>query len=210
MPIIFDLPAATGSTFAELKSDVETRGYAYAGDARIGKYVNEAVEWICEQENWPFCEVTLTGSSAPVQIDGLLAVRHVRETSRGISLPAVSLLTLKDRPDFATAAAPARVFYITDGDTVQVWPNDSVELHVEAYQQPARLVDGADVCRIPKRYSELIVDVVARKIEKDAHNWNAMQALTVEIADRISSMRDRLLSTQHVSHERIRTFGDWA
>ena len=198
MPVVITLPTPVGSTLAELRAEVLARGFDYlddtAGATRLTRAINTAVSKVCRQDSWPFLQATGSG-------DGELAIGafyHHPEDVRCDNRPLLRRTRqelAREGADF-TRTGCAHSYFVDDGDTIVPFPLDEGVISAVWRHRPDKLVNGDDVCIVPSDYDDVVIDAAVRELEKDRHNWSAVQALAVEFETQIAEMRDSLLEHQ--------------
>ena len=196
MPLIISLPVVDGDSLSALRTEVLARGFDYLEDntARVDRAINTAISKVCRQDAWPFLSASgsndevLTigphyGHPEDVRHDNLVLQRRTRE-----ELAA-------EGADLTREGSP-HSYYLDEGDTITPYPIGTGVVSAVWRFRPSPLEGDDDLCVVPSDYSDVVIDCAVRELEKDRHNWQAVQALAVEFEVQIAEMRDSLLEQQ--------------
>ena len=147
-------------TLADLQVELQARGFDYLSTTRQNYYINSAYQIdICEDSDWPFLEVTTTGT-APLTITDLRSIESVIDTTQACKLRPLDRRSITDDYDtsLTTAGSPS-FYYLTTATTVSVYPANTTDtLSVRYWKFPAALSAASDTPVVPTRFHPLIVD----------------------------------------------------
>ena len=210
MPIIIDLPEASGDTLADLVEELYARGFRYLADetGRAKRFINEAIDKTCEEERWPFLEVVAEDAGDGSELVNLLAVESV--IHNGLTLAHEPRKTLVRGNVDRTLPGTPLVFWIEEGAMLRTYPVTADGLEVHYWLAPTWLDADADVCIVPKRFSGVVLDQACFLAEKDRRGWESASAFKAEWVDGIQRMRDSLLAQQHSDHDLTIVTQEWA
>lgn len=146
---------------------------AEGGEARINRWIQQAIRELCDYKPWPFLFDEQEGT-APLTIADLGHVVAVSDlTHRNPIEPAtINQLLLWD-PTLA-GAGQAAYWYTEDGTTIKVYPVPSGggNFKVRYRKVPVAITDEEEPI-IPEDYHDLIVTRVRVKAYKATDNWEA-------------------------------------
>lgn len=182
---------------SDLQAELVARGFDYLSQARQTYFLNQAyLTDICDAEDWPFLETSATGT-APLTIADLGAIESVIDTTQEVKLRPVNRKTITDwNTDLSSPGTP-EAFYITTGDTVQVYPaNTTDSITVRYWKVPDELSSPTDEPVIPARYHYLIVEGAVKRAYEDDDEYQASQAADALFLRRLDAMRSALLHQQ--------------
>lgn len=173
------------------------RGFDYKSNAEGLQYINDAyLVDICDAEDWPFLEAVAEGPS-PVEILSLGHVEEVLNPSQRMKLEPLrrSRITETLDTDLATAGTP-NLYYISEGNTVNVYPH-SAETLVVRYVMSPEAISEEDVPIIPARFHSLIVDAAVARAYEDSDDYELAENAETKFQRRLEKMREALLYPQH-------------
>lgn len=185
--------------FQALLAEFYARGFDYLEDraedvVRAKRWINDAMHEIDGLEQWPYLEATTSGP-APLLVADLAAVRSVTATVGPQVLTERSLSELLEfGADLTTTGSSATYFYVTGGDTLNVFPVADTDLSVWYWKVAPDLVDGDDEPLMPDRYRQAIVErAVAAALRDDQSPDSTIALLESErIVDQMREWASRL------------------
>lgn len=181
-------------TFSMLKTEFAARGYDYLDDTRQGRYLNRAYQIICDEADWPFLEKELTAQTAPVTISDLGRVLYVADATQGTELYGDDQRTVSIADPARLNVGNANTWYITGGDTLNVYPADTAaSLTIRYIRVPAELSGASDEPLIPQPYRNLITDGAVYLALKDNDEWDAALAAKQFFDYEVGRMVTRLM-----------------
>lgn len=179
--------------FEQLITRFAAQGFEYLSTAELGEYINDSYLLdICEDEDWPFLEETATGV-APLVIENLRAVEYVVNSTQKNSLVPIDRrhLIADVDTDLTTAGTPT-YWYLTAGNTVNVYPaNTSDKLSVRYWKVPAEL-SGTATPLLPSRFHSLLVDGAVARAYENSDDYELREAKIATFQDRLERMRESL------------------
>jgi len=143
------------------------------GEARINRWIQQAIREICDYKPWPFLFATKEGA-APLEVKDLGHVIAVSDvTHRNPIDPSTLNQLLLSDPTLA-GVGQAECWFTEDGKTIKVYPAPSGggNFSVRYRKVPAELKDAEEPI-IPADYHDLIVTRVRVKVYKATDNWEA-------------------------------------
>lgn len=176
--------------FGLLKSEVLARGFDFQDSVRVGRWVNQAHQELCNQEVWPFTLATATGA-VPLAIADLGVIRSVR-SSAGYRLDPVEFGQLAHDETDLSRTGKATCYFRTDVG-LSVFPVDTSPVTVTYWRSPADMVADGDTPIPPAQYHELIVLGALRRAaleESDGPDYGSFDA---EWQRGLQTMREREL-----------------
>jgi hypothetical protein len=191
-------------TFAEIRSEVQNRGYHYVTNARIDKWIRQAYIWVCSQQPWPFLEAEVSGTS-PLTISDLSQVLYVTDTDNGTALHGVDLRDIRDKDPALTATGSPVNWYLKNNQ-INVWPANGGNIWVRYIQKPAVLAENTEPL-IPEEYQEVIVDGAVLRGLKDNDEYDTAAALQNVIDGQVGIMVDALLTRNYMNPQMITQSG---
>lgn len=182
---------------AALRSEFVARGFAYVdsgGTTRQDYFLNRGYHRICEEADWPFLQVTATGTAPVSSLTDIRDVLYVVDTTNHAELtPRDAGDIAFEDPDITTSGTP--LYWWLDGETVKVYPTSAVGLSIRYTKVPADLATGTDQPLIPSRYRLLIVDAAVLEAEKDkGPDPDEYRLLQADYDRRIADMKGAYLN----------------
>ncbi len=143
------------------------------GEARLNRWIQQAIRELCDFKPWPFLFATKEGATplAIADLGHVVAVSDV--TNRNPIEPAtINQLLLVD-PNLG-GLGQAEFWFTEDGKTIKVYPfpNAGGSFKVRYRKVPAELADNEEPI-VPKDYHDLIVSRVRVKAYKASDNFEA-------------------------------------
>lgn len=198
--------------FGTLRLEVASRGFDYlltdnAGEQRLKRWVNLAYTEVCEQDDWPFLRTTTTGT-APLSVTDLGSIANIRNSTLDTEMEYRDERDLIDLFGDLTTTGDARFYYLTDEDTIAVYPADTTStLKVTYFKVPTELSADSDTPLLPSRYHMAIVEYAVAHAYKDNDNPQAAQFARQEGDRLVQMMRERLLVPSHQGTDFISSLG---
>lgn len=182
---------------AELRTEVKARGFDYLPDARINRFINTAYTLdICEDEDWPFLEATVTGT-APLTISDLRSVDWVLDTTNRTKLRPLSQKHITDVSTDENQIGTPENFYVDEGDTIKTFPtNPSVTIQVRYTKAATELTQEEDEPVFPDRFHYLVVEGAIRRAYEDDDEWQAAATTEQIFKTRLQAMKDSYATQQ--------------
>lgn len=178
-------------TLAELRTELQSRGFDYVTDSRLNRWLNRAQQRICDRHNWPFLETTTTGA-APLTISDVRTILSVTDTDSDATLLHEDARSIKEY-DPTLAATGTPLYYYLNGSAVTTYPVSTNGLSVTYIKAPADMSSDSDSPVLPSRYHLLLVDFAACEAYKDSDNLEAFQILRGDVEEQIQEMVNALL-----------------
>ena len=173
-------------TRAEIRAEVENRGYDYVADARLNLWIRQGYEYVCSLEPWWFLEQTTSGP-APLTIADLSQVLHVSygdEVLRGTDYRDIRDMD----PALDDTGTP--VMWYLDGETIHAWPTSSEEISVRYIRKPGALAADQDEPLIPEAHHSVLVDLAENPRLKHKHQNDQARGRQMVVDRRIQDQRD--------------------
>lgn len=178
------------------------------GEARINRWIQQAIRELCDFKPWPFLFASKEGK-APVAVADLGHVIAVVDVTNRNQLEPITLnqILLGD-PDM-DATGPAGYWYVKESGTVSVYPADAASTFKVYYRKlPAELKDAEEPI-IPKDFHDLIVDRVRVKAYKATDNFEAAAEILKDYERQRDLMAHALMKVNYDKERRLTRSG-WA
>lgn len=186
--------SASDLTLAELRTELQARGFDHLSTTRATYFINAAYSALCDSGNWPFLEATTTGT-APLSISDLGRIEYVIDSTSGLKLAPVDRRGLTDTQgtDLTLPGSPY-LYYLTSGNTINVYPTSTTDsLTVRYWKVPTALSGDSDTPLVPNRYRLNIVNGAVAWAYRDNDELDAAAATEQVFRDEIERMRDDLM-----------------
>jgi hypothetical protein len=188
----FVLTPSQGDPLSTLLEEFYLRGFNAlndngTGEQRAKRWINSAINELCEVARWPFLHATVT-NAAPLALTDVRHVISVVDDTTGRELRGMNredILTTVST-DLTTTGAPS-VWYL-EGTTLRVYPVSTDSLNVRYIAVPPDLVAAADVCVVPSRYTNLVVDLAVARGYRDKEAFEPERALRIAINEQLDTM----------------------
>lgn len=193
MPFVISSQTPTGDTFATLLDEFYARGFTYLddggdGEARAKRWINQAIAELSQLADWPFLEETGTGP-APLTISNLGRILSVVDSTSGLELYGREREGLIDYATDLTLAGSPSYWYLEGNSTLKVYPTSTTDqLSVRYITVPTDLSADADVSVVPKRYSNIVVDLAVCRGYKNKDAFEACAALRADVDRQVQEM----------------------
>ena len=186
-------------TFAELRTEVEARGYDYVQPSRIDLWLKQAYEWVCSLQPWPFLEYNATGGSPLVIMDMTQIMFVAGELGE---LPGKDIRDVLSASENSPDTGGSAVAWYLDQNTVRTWPESGEQLEVRYIRTPPEYSD-VDTPLVPEAYQELLVDGGVLRGLKDNDEYDTANALQGVIDLNISGMTEALMVRNYQNDQNI-------
>jgi hypothetical protein len=198
-------------TVAELKAEVQARGFNYVSGSRILSWLNRVYNRACERYPWPFLETT-TSSTAPLSLTNLRNVVSVVDTTADQALVWEDLRSIREEDPTLSITGTPTIWYL-DGTSLNVYPvNTTDTISVRYLQIPTALALDSDTpSLLPSRYHYILVDGVVAMAYEDSDNLKAAESAWGAFDGALQEMADVLLVSNYDTAAELLTFGsvDW-
>lgn len=177
------------------------------GEARINRWIQQAIREICDYKPWPFLFTTKEGAM-PLVIADLGHVVAVSDlTNRNPIEPATINQLLLGDPNL-TGLGQAEFWFTEDGKTIKVYPfpNAGGSFKVRYRKVPAELADNEEPI-IPKDYHDLIVSRVRVKVYKATDNFEAAAEILKDYERERGGMVHALMKPNYDEERRLTRSG---
>lgn len=176
------------------------------GEARINRWIQQAIREICDFKPWPFLLATKQGA-APLEVADLGHVQAVSDiTGRNPLEPITLNQVLLGDPTLSSVGTP-EYWYTEDGKTIKIFPaNTSVTIKVYYRKVPGALEDE-DVPIIPEDYHDLIVTRVRVKVYKATDNLEAAAEMLKDYERELDGMVHALMKPNYDKERRLTRSG---
>jgi hypothetical protein len=180
-----------GESRLALRSALLGRGYQYLeGDQpKANRFINDGVQLICGKELWPFLLTSVVVNDGQPLPD-----------RRGIAIVRDSAGEKLNRLDFAMTAqraSSAGYGYFVSGGAIHTLPTSLSGMTVHYYAEGAVMDDDADLCVIPRSFSDVVLDAAAIGAAKDAREWGEVATLRSELDVGVERMREQLIDEDY-------------
>jgi len=177
------------------------------GEARINRWIQQAIRELCDFKPWPFLFAEKEGA-APLKIEDLGHVIAVGDlTNRNPIEPATLNQLLLADPKL-DGTGNAEYWFTEDGETIKVYPAPSGggNFKVRYRKVPAELEDE-DEPIVPADYHDLIVDRVRVKVYKATDNFEAAAEILKDYERQRDLMVHALMHSNYDKERRLTRSG---
>lgn len=178
-------------TLAQIRAEVQARGFDYVTNARVDTWINRSYQRINDREAWQFLEATATGA-APLTIASVRAVLSVIDTVTERVLEYDDERTIRERDPSLSRTANPDSWYL-DGTQIKVFPLSTNNLNVRHLAFPATLTLDADTPIWPARYHYILVDAAVAQGYKDSDNMETFAIAQEDVNQQVFEMATALL-----------------
>lgn len=195
----------------EIREEVVAQGAenilnAPGGEARINRWIQQAIREICDHKPWPFLKAAKEGT-APVTVADLGHVVAVVDVTNRNPLEPITLNQLLLGDPAQTGVGNAEYWYTEDNEKIKVAPaNTSATFKVHYRKVPAELKDEESPI-VPVDYHDLIVDRVRVKAYKASDNFKAAAELLEDYERQLSGMVHALMKPNYDKERRMTRAG---
>lgn len=175
------------------------------GEARLNRWIQQAIRELCDFKPWPFLYTTKEGA-APLEVTDLGHVQAVVDVTLRNQLEPITLNQILLGDPTLSAVGPATNWYITDGKKVNVYPASSSTFKVHYRKVPAALTDEEEPI-IPADYHDLIVDRVRVKVYKATDNFEAAAEILKDYERQRDLMVHALMKPNYDQERRLTRSG---
>lgn len=175
-----------------MKAAFERRGFDYLDPTDLERYLNDAYLLdVCEEEDWPFLEATSEGE-APLEIADLRTVEYVIDKTLDERLDPLKRARITDElnADITETGTPG-YYYLTGGNTVNVYPVAADTLLVRYWKAPEAL-SGTDEPLLPSRFHTLPIDGAVARAYEDSDDYELAEAAKARFDKRLDAMAESL------------------
>jgi hypothetical protein len=177
------------------------------GEARINRWIQQAIRELCDYKPWPFLFAEEEGT-APLTIEDLGHVIAVGDLTNRNPLEPITLnqLLLAD-PDLL-GVGNAEYWFTEDGKTIKVYPAPSGggNFKVRYRKVPVELKDEEEPI-VPADYHDLIVTCVRVKVYKATDNWEAASEAWKDYEKEREGMVHALMKANYDKERRLTRAG---
>lgn len=198
-------------TFREMLTEFYARGFDYLNDSGVGetrakRWINQSYQEICGLDDWPFLEVSTSGS-LPLTIADLRTIMSATNTVTELPLSFIDRRTVVDTyPDLTEPGNP-EFAYFTSPTTIEGFPVGSDTINVRYVKVPTDLSADSDEPVIPARYRYAIVDFACGRAYMDSDNPQMAQAVRGDAEATVQLMREHLMLPQHQDADQVVVYG---
>ncbi|MGH2761382.1 MAG: hypothetical protein ACRDLD_02180 [Thermoleophilaceae bacterium] len=191
---------------AEMRSEVQARGFDHKASGRIDLWLNRAYQRVTDRDPWPFLEATQVGPS-PLSISDLRAVLTVVDTSAERQLFWQDRRTLAEADPLLTQTGDPWAWFM-DAGALTAYPTSAHDLSVR-YLKVAVELGADDVPLFDARYHYMLVDGAVALAYRDSDNFEAAEANELEFERRLREMADDLLVVHYDTPADTLITGSW-
>lgn len=177
------------------------------GEARINRWIQQAIRDICDHKPWPFLFAEKEGA-APLAIADLGHVIAVSDVTNRNPLEPASINQLLLGDPTLASSGQASYWYTENGTTIKVYPVPSGggKFKVRYRKVPVTLADNEEPI-IPSDYHDLIVTRVKVKVYKATDNWEAASEAWKDYERERGNMVHALMKTNYDKERRLTRSG---
>lgn len=183
-------------TFADLKTELIARGAVDDGGTRLGQWVNMAYRRIANSFDWPFTEVTATGTAlaGTVVVADVRKVQFVGDISAsgaapGRQLSKITIAELNEElliDNVSTTGTPDFWYLDAATSTIKTYPSGGT-VYVR-YHKRLDPLTGVQSPVFDEEYHNLIVDRALVESYKDTDEFQAARELMQDFLGNLSAM----------------------
>lgn len=195
----------------EIREEVVAQGAenilnAEGGEARLNRWIAQAIREICDYRPWPFLRATKEGTM-PLTIGDLGHVLAVIDVAAKFQLDPISVGQALAGDPTQSTKGKAAFWYTEDGEILKVAPIDSSSTFKVLYRKVPGALTDVDVPIIPADYHDLIVDRVRVKVYKATDNYEAAREVLKEYERGLGEMEHALLHSNYDKERRLTRSG---
>jgi hypothetical protein len=197
-----------------MRAEVVARGFDYLSNARIDRFLNDAMHMIDDLEPWVYLRNGAAGVS-PVSIAGLGRVESVTDTTNGYALSFMPQAQILAEFGSLTLTGARPLFYYVRSTVsdyqVTAFPVSSVSLSVSYFAFNTDLSSGSDTPGMPDRFRYAIVEYAVAAACRDVSNYAEAQAASAAGDAVVARMREWNLLQQGAPNSQViyGDAGDW-
>lgn len=195
----------------EIREEVVAQGAenilnAEGGEARLNRWIGQAIREICDYRPWPFLRATKEGTM-PLTIGDLGHVLAVVDVAAKFQLDPISVGQALAGDPTQTTKGKAAFWYTEDGEVLKVAPIDSSSTFKVLYRKVPGALTDVDVPIIPADYHDLIVDRVRVKVYKATDNFEAAAEILKDYERQLGVMVHALMKPNYDRERRMTRAG---
>lgn len=177
------------------------------GEARINRWIQQAIRDICDHKPWPFLFAEKEGA-APLAIADLGHVVAVSDVTNRNPIDPITLNQLLLGDPNLSGVGQAEVWFTEDGKTIKVYPFPSGggNFKVRYRKVPVAIADNEEPI-IPGDYHDLIVTRVRVKVYKATDNWEAASEAWKDFEKEREGMVHALMKANYDKERRLTRSG---
>lgn len=175
------------------------------GEARINRWIQQAIREICDYKPWPFLKASKEGAAPLMVADLGHVVAVVDVASRNLLEPITLNQLLLGDPTQTGTGAP-EYWYTEDNATIKVAPASTGTIKVHYRKVPAAITDE-EAPIIPADYHELIVTRVRVMVYKATDNFEAAADLLKDYERERDAMVHALMKANYDKERRLTRTG---
>lgn len=177
------------------------------GEARINRWIQQAIRELCDYKPWPFLFDEKEGA-APLTIEDLGHVVAVSDVTHRNPIEPATLNQLLLADPNLVGVGQAEYWFTEDGKTIKVYPAPSGggNFNVRYRKVPAELGDNEEPI-IPVDFHDLIVTRVRVKVYKATDNWEAASEAWKDYEKERDAMVHALMKPNYDKERRVTRSG---
>ncbi len=177
------------------------------GEARINRWIQQAIRGLCDFKPWPFLFAEKEGA-APLAIADLGHVIAVSDVTHRNPLDPATLNQLLLGDPTLSGVGQAECWYTENGTTIKVYPPPSGggNFKVRYRKVPVAIADNEEPI-IPADYHDLIVTRVRVKVYKATDNWEAASEAWKDYEKERDAMVHALMKPNYDKERRLTRSG---
>lgn len=191
----------------EIREEVVAQGAenilnATGGEARLNRWIQQAIRELCDHKPWPFLRATKEGTM-PMVVGDLGHVLAVVDVAAKSQLDPISFGQALLGDPTQTATGKAAYWYTEDNETIKVTPGDVSSTFKVVYRKVPGALTDADVPIVPADYHDLIVDRVRVKVYKATDNFEAAAEILKDYERQLGGMVHALMKPNYDKERRM-------
>jgi hypothetical protein len=194
----------------EIREEVVDGGFenvlkGTGGEARINRWIQQAIREICDHKPWPFLFTSKEGAM-PMAIADLGHIIAVVDLTHSNPLDPATFNDVVGANPKLDGKGSAEAWYLEDGSTIKVYPSSSANFRVDYRRVPA-VLDDDDVPILPEDYHDVIVDRVRVTAYKRGDNNKAAAEVLAAYERQLGLMVHALMKPNYDKERRMRRTG---
>ena len=177
------------------------------GEARINRWIQQAIRELCDYKPWPFLFAEKEGA-APLKIEDLGHVIAVGDVTHRNPLEPITLNQILLADPTLAGTGNAEYWFTEDGETIKVYPAPSGggNFKVRYRKVPVELEDEEEPI-VPVDYHDLIVSRVRVKVYKATDNFEAAAEILKDYERELDGMVHALMKLNYDKERRLTRSG---
>jgi len=181
---------------SEAVQEVKERGFDDLTEARILRWLNEAVGEIVDYAPWPFNEATQEGT-APLTVSELGHVLSVSNKNTETPLKPIDRRQVVSIDPALVAKGLGQMWYREGETTIATFPKDTTSTFIVRYAKAPATLAGEETLPGPARFHDLYIDGTVVRAYKNRDNFEAAEFVRKEWERGLRQMVQALLDPNY-------------